>query len=82
MMPDMSGGRSGMNGSLLHHIPASVPALGLILQGAAIGALIGSAVLCRARKLGLHVEPWAVTAAWSILGAGAAIVVIVLALVT
>ena len=73
-MPDVPGGESGMNGSLLHQIPAGVPGLGLILQGAATGALIASLVLCRARRRRLRVEPWAVTAAWSTLGAGVALV--------
>ena len=81
-MPDMPGAESGMNGSLLHQIPASVPGLGLILQGAAEGALLASLVLCRARRRGLRVEPWAVTAAWSALGAVAALVGAIVALVS
>lgn len=81
-MPDAPGGESGMNGSLLHQIPTGVPGLGLILQGAATGALIASLVLCRARQRRWHVEPWAVTAAWSTLGAAAAIVGLIVALVS
>lgn len=81
-MPDGSGLESGMNGSLFHEIPAGVPSLGLILQGAATGALIASLVLCRARRRHLQVEPWAVTAAWSTLGAIAALVGVIIALVS
>jgi hypothetical protein len=69
-----------MNGSLVHELAAGVPGLGLILQGAATGALIASVVLCRARRRGLRVEPWAVTAAWSTLGAVAATVGVLLRL--
>jgi energy-converting hydrogenase Eha subunit G len=71
-----------MNGSLLHQIPASLPGLGLILQGAATGALIASIVLCRARRRDLHVEPWAVTAAWSTVGAAVAVVGVLIAFLT
>lgn len=80
-MPDVPGGESGMNGSLLHQIPASVPGLGLVLQGAATGALIASLVLCRARRRRFRVQAWAVTAAWSTLGAAVALVGVIAALV-
>ena len=80
MIADEPGVRPGMNGSLLRQIPGSVPALELILQGAATGALVASIVLCRARKLGLHIEPWAVTAAWSVLGAAVALSAVVVAI--
>jgi len=63
-----------MNAAAVSQLPLSVPLLTIVLQGAAAGALIGSAVLCRARLRGLHVEPWSVTAAWSALGACAAAV--------
>jgi uncharacterized transporter YbjL len=81
MMPDLSGGESGMNESLLHQIPASVPGLVLLLQGAATGALIASLVLCRARRRRFRGEPWAVTAAWSTLGAAVALAGVIAALV-
>lgn len=63
-----------MNAAAISQLPLSLPLLTIVLQGAAAGALVGSAVLCRAHLRGLHVEPWAVTAAWSTLGACAAIV--------
>ena len=62
-----------MNAAALFQLPPSLPLLSHVLQGAATGALIGSPVLCRARLRGLHVEPWAVTAAWSALGASVAV---------
>lgn len=69
-----------MNAATISHLPLSLPLLTIVLQGAAGGALTGSAVLCRARLRGLHVEPWAVTAAWSALGASVSVVYLVVAL--
>lgn len=70
-----------MNAAAISQLPLSLPLLTLVLQGAAAGALIGSAVLFRARLHGLHVEPWAVTAAWSVLGASVALAYATLVLV-
>lgn len=70
----MPGGGSGMNAAVIFHLPLTVPGLALVLQGAALGALVGSVVLCRARVRGMRLEAWAVTAAWSTLGAGIGLV--------
>lgn len=69
-----------MNAAAISHLPLSLPLLSIVLQGAAVGVLVGSIVLCRAHFRGLHVEPWAVTAAWSVLGACAAMVYVIVAL--
>lgn len=69
-----------MNAAAISQLPLSLPLLTIVLQGAAAGALIGSAVLCRARLCGLHVEPWAVTAAWSVLGVCASVLYVIVAL--
>lgn len=81
MMPDEARLVSGMNGSLLSQLFSAIPIVSLVLQGAATGALAASLVLVRARRRGLHVEPWAVTAAWSVLGAGVAMTGLVIAMV-
>jgi hypothetical protein len=70
-----------MNAAAVSQLSLSFPLLALVLQGMAAGALIGSVVLCRARLRGLHVEPWAVTAAWSVLGACAAVLYVIVSLV-
>lgn len=70
-----------MNAAAVSHLPVSLPLLTIVLQGASAGALLGSAVLCRARRRGLHVEPWAITAAWSVPGACAAVLYVIVALV-
>jgi hypothetical protein len=70
-----------MNAAAISQLPLSLPLLTVLLQGAAAGALVGSAVLFRARLHGLHVEPWAVTAAWSVLGTSVALVYVTVALV-
>ncbi|MGD9735971.1 MAG: hypothetical protein AB7V58_10250 [Solirubrobacterales bacterium] len=45
-----------------------------VLHGAALGGIIAAAVLTRARLHGWNVaEPWAITAAWSLLGACASV---------
>lgn len=69
-----------MNVAAIFQLPLSLPALSLVLQGAAAGALIGSLVLCRARIHGLQVEPWAVTAAWSTFGASLALLYVIASL--
>ncbi len=56
------------------HLTSTLPSLSFVLQGAATGALIASFVLFRARIRGQHPQPWAVTAAWSTLGAVVAVV--------
>lgn len=51
-------------------LPAPSPLLAAVLHGAALGGLVAAVVLTRARLRGWYVaEPWAVTAAWSLLGA-------------
>lgn len=51
-------------------LSTSTPLLTALLHGAALGGLLAAAVLTRARLRGWIVaEPWAVTAAWSLLGA-------------
>jgi hypothetical protein len=53
-------------------LPASSSVLLAVLHGAALGGVITAAVLIRARLRGRDVaEPLAITAAWSLLGAGA-----------
>lgn len=48
-----------------------------MLHGAALGGLIAAAVLTHARLRGwLISEPWAITAAWSLLGAVSGAVVV------
>jgi hypothetical protein len=69
-----------MNAAAISQLPLSLPLLTIVLQGAAAGALVGSAALCRARVRSLHVEPWAVTAAWSVLGACLALLYVIVAL--
>lgn len=49
--------------------PASSALLAAVLHGAALGGLFAAAVLTRGRLRGWTVtEPWAITAAWSLLG--------------
>jgi len=51
-------------------VPASSTLLAAVLHGAALGGLVAAAVLTRAQLRGWLVSaPWAVTAAWSLLGA-------------
>jgi hypothetical protein len=69
-----------MNAAAISQLPLSVPLLTIVLQGAAAGALIGSALLCRARLRALRVEPWAVTAAWLALGSCVALLYVTVAL--
>lgn len=47
---------------------APVPELGFVLQVAAVGAAIGSAVALRARKHDGDVDTWRITTAWASLG--------------
>lgn len=57
-------------------LSASSSLLAAVLHGAALGGLVAAAVLTRARVRRWAVpEPWAITAAWSLLGAvtGAAV---------
>jgi hypothetical protein len=66
---------------LIFRVPEAAKALSLVLQGGAVGALVGSLVLCRARLRGLRVQAWSVTAAWSTLGATVAVVYLLASLV-
>lgn len=51
-------------------LTASTPILAALLHGAALGGLAAALVLTRARLRSWDVsEPWAITAAWSLLGA-------------
>lgn len=60
-------------------LSASSSLLTAVLHGAALGGLIAAAVLTRARMRGRVVsEPWAITAAWSLLGAATALTVLAL----
>lgn len=60
-------------------VSASSPLLAAVLHGAALGGLIAAAVLTRARLRGWVVaEPWAITAAWSLLGAAIGLTVVLL----
>lgn len=57
---------------------ASSPLLAAVLHGAALGGLAAAVVLTRARLRGWEVsEPWAITAAWSLLGAVAGVAVVI-----
>ena len=55
---------------------APVPEVAFVLQAAAVGAAIGSAVGLRARRRDPHADTWRITTAWATLGlvAGAGIV--------
>lgn len=57
---------------------APVPELAFILQAAAVGAAIGSAVGLRARRRDVDADTWRITTAWATLGliVGAGIVAI------
>lgn len=58
-------------------LSASSTLLTAVLHGAALGGLVAAAVLSRARLRGWAVsEPWAITAAWSLLGAVVAAAVV------
>lgn len=53
-----------------------------VLHGAALGGLIAAGVLMRARVHGWNVdEPWAITAAWSVLGACMSIALLIVSAV-
>lgn len=47
---------------------APVPEVAFILQVAAVGAALGSAVALRARRRDADVDTWRITAAWATLG--------------
>jgi len=66
-----------MNAPLAAQLPSFFTLLGPVLQGAGIGSLLAAAVLLRAFRRRLQVTPWAVTAAWSLVGAAIALVVTV-----
>lgn len=70
-----------MNAPLATQLPSSLPLLGPVLQGAAVGSLVAAAVLVRAWRRRLGIEPWAVTAAWSLLGALTTLLVVAVAMV-
>lgn len=52
-------------------LSASSSLLAAVLHGAALGGLVAAAVLTRARvrRWAVRREPWAIIAAWSLLGA-------------
>lgn len=56
---------------------APVPEVGFVLQIAAVGAAVGSAIALRARGHDAEVDTWRITTAWTTLGlvVGAGIVV-------
>lgn len=47
---------------------APVPAIGFVLQVAALGTAIGSVVALRAKRRDPHADTWAITTAWASLG--------------
>ena len=47
---------------------APVPAIGFILQMAALGTAIGSVVALRAKRRNPDTDTWAITTAWASLG--------------
>lgn len=64
------------------YLPVTAPLLTAALHGAA-GGLIAAAVLTRARLRDWTVpEPWAITAAWSLLGAAIAPALLLVAVAT
>jgi hypothetical protein len=65
-----------MNAQLAAQLPSSLPLVAPVLQGAAVGSVIAAAVLVRAWRGRLRIEPWAVTSAWSLLGALTTLLVI------
>lgn len=65
------------------YLPVTAPLLTAALHGAAVGGLIAAAVLTRARLRDWTVpEPWAITAAWSLLGAAIAPALLLVAVAT
>lgn len=65
------------------YLSASTPLLSTLLHGTGLGGLAAAAVLTRARLHHWNVsEPWAITAAWSLLGAGVAAALLVVRLLT
>jgi quinol-cytochrome oxidoreductase complex cytochrome b subunit len=66
-----------MNAPLATQLHSSIPLIGPLLQGAAFGSLLAAAVLARAWRRRMQIKPWLVTAAWSLLGAGVALAVII-----
>lgn len=63
-------------------LAASSPFLAAVLHGAALGGLAAAIVLTRARLRGWDVaEPWAITAAWSLLGAAVGFAIVLVATV-
>lgn len=60
------------------YLPTSFALLTAVLHGAALGGVIAAAVLTRARLHGWRVaEPWAITAAWSLVGVGASVALLI-----
>lgn len=58
-------------------LAVSSPVLAAVLHGAAVGGLAAAGVLTRARLRGWDVaEPWAITAAWSLLGAAVGLAIV------
>ena len=66
-----------MNAPFAAQIPSLLGLIGVLLQGAAVGSLIAAAVLLRAFRRRLRIKPWAVTAAWSLLGATVTLVMVI-----
>lgn len=63
-------------------LPASFSLLTAVLHGAALGGLLAATVLTRARLRGWAVaELWAITAAWSLLGAALGLVTLLVRIV-
>lgn len=45
---------------------AAVPEIGFVLQGVGVGGIFGLLAAYRAKRLGFEIDPWLVTARWSI----------------
>lgn len=59
-------------------LPAPSSLVTAVLHGAALGGLIAAAVVTRARLRGWEVgQPWATTAAWSLLGAAMSVALLI-----
>lgn len=60
---------------------APLPTLGLVLQIAAVGTLVGSLVALRASGRWDRIDTWAITTAWTGVGAVVGVIVALFALV-
>jgi len=70
--------------ALVHIIGTVAPVapLGFVLQVAGLGGLVGTALALRLRLRRRRVDCWTVVAAWTMLGAGIALAIVLFAFVS